>query len=135
MTNHFIHRQLEAESLFVKVWEQYASVMPQLLTISKPAFRCVSKANRYAGMYYHRGIVEINLAFDFPAGQLEETIAHEIAHHITRKLYPNAAQAHGPEFRYVMSQIGYKGDTYHTMDVSAAKQKAKDDKDDVFPLF
>jgi SprT protein len=47
-------------------------------------------------------------------------IVHECAHIATKILYPDAKQAHGPEFRSVMNLFGLRGDTYHNMDTSVA---------------
>lgn len=34
------------------------------------------------------------------------TVPHEVAHLVVAKLYPNAKQAHGPEFRSVAARLG-----------------------------
>jgi predicted SprT family Zn-dependent metalloprotease len=49
------------------------------------------------------------------------TIIHEVAHHVTVLLYPNAKQSHGPEFKWVMSKLGGRPNTYHQYDVSNTK--------------
>lgn len=48
------------------------------------------------------------------------TIPHEVAHVITRIIYPHAKQAHGPEWRNVMSMLGVDDNTRcHSYDVSS----------------
>ncbi len=47
-----------------------------------------------------------------------QTIIHEVAHLVTHKLYPNAKQNHGPEFKYVITKLGGEAKTYHNYDVS-----------------
>lgn len=46
---------------------------------------------------------------------LARTVPHEIAHLITFKLFPNAKQFHGPEFRSVCRALGISESTYHSM--------------------
>ena len=52
---------------------------------------------------------------------LKEVIAHELSHIVQYRVFPQAKQAHGIEFRFIMQQIGFTGDTYHYMSVSKAK--------------
>jgi len=54
--------------------------------------------------------------------EFENTISHEIAHLVTRMLYPNAKQHHGPEFKRVHQWLGGTGETYHTYDTSSVKK-------------
>lgn len=42
-------------------------------------------------------------------------IPHEIAHILTKKLYPNAKQAHGPEWKSIMIKLGLQPNPYHNM--------------------
>jgi len=37
---------------------------------------------------------------------LNTTVPHEVSHLVVDKLYPNAKQAHGPEFRSVAAKLG-----------------------------
>lgn len=53
----------------------------------------------------------------------ENTIIHEVAHLVTFRVYPNAKQKHGPEFREVCQTLGGSGNTYHTYDVSSVAIK------------
>lgn len=57
--------------------------------------------------------------------EFDFVVIHEIGHLVTRKLFPKAKQAHGPEFRYVMRSLGGKESTRHSFDVSSVKVKRK----------
>lgn len=35
-----------------------------------------------------------------------QTVIHEVAHYVTWQVYPWAKQAHGPEFKYILRQLG-----------------------------
>jgi len=140
-----IQKELLVEASFAKHWKLFCIMLPTIeqKKISKPILRCTNRGTRTAGLYYrNQELVEIEISYIpdacITAGKLiddvEETIAHEIAHHITRKLYPLAKQAHGPEFRSVMQAIGYDGSTYHTMNPKAAKRRAIAAKDELFQL-
>ena len=105
-----------------KVWkdaEQFGNIG------TEPIVRMCVKANRVAGTARQRkGIVEYNLTFACTAPREEYivTIVHELAHILQYRLYPKAPQAHGPEFRTIMELLGYSGRTYHSYNVSKAKQ-------------
>lgn len=43
------------------------------------------------------------------------TVEHEVAHLFTHVVYPDHKQAHGPEFRRIMSVLHANGSTYHSM--------------------
>lgn len=76
-----------------------------------------------AGKAWGDGTLEFNTVLAQRAGiEFETTIYHEVAHLVVREVYPRAKQAHGPEFRYVMSCLGKSGRTYHSYDVSGLKR-------------
>ncbi len=52
-----------------------------------------------------------------------DVVAHEVAHIVTRRLYPQARQSHGPEFRYVCCRLGGSGKTRHTIDTTGLRLK------------
>lgn len=55
--------------------------------------------------------------------QFINTIRHEIAHMMQRIIYPNAKQAHGPEFRKIFTYIGGDGKRTHSYDVTGLRKK------------
>lgn len=73
--------------------------------------------------YMGRGKVTFNPTYIDQKDFWETTIVHEVAHHIQRWIYPTAKQAHGPEFRYIMSLFGRSGRTHHKMVTEAYKEK------------
>lgn len=90
-----------------------------------PKINVVCEANNCAGFAYYnlsKG-VEFNLIYFAEMSEADkiETIAHELSHVVCFKLFPAAKQAHGPEFRSIMSSIGMKGDTYHYTHISDKK--------------
>jgi len=63
--------------------------------------------------------LNIQLLIENEEAFLARTVPHEAAHIITKILFPDAKQAHGPEFRYVMTKLGCDTSTYHSYDVSS----------------
>ena len=136
---HSVEIDLRIKDITATVWSHYCGAKDLgLLTLgntasawSIPKCRTVFSASNIAGCAYrHVNRIEINAAFFLEDtivtySNLEETIAHEIAHVIQFKHWPSAKQAHGPEFRSIMASIGYTGNTYHRMNVSVAKQAAR----------
>jgi len=49
---------------------------------------------------------------------INSTVIHEFAHLVVAAIFPNAKQAHGPEFRRVMTLLGGPTSTYHNFDSS-----------------
>lgn len=76
-----------------------------------------------AGTAFRNGKkVTFNLRYAMSEGSaFDRTIYHELAHIIQFRLFPNASQAHGPEFRAIMESVGKDGSTYHSYSVRAAK--------------
>lgn len=73
-----------------------------------------------AGLAHRSGHVEFNevLMARHPE-DFDVTIIHEVAHIVTFKVFPNAKQAHGPEFKRVMRMLGVDNPTRcHSYDVS-----------------
>lgn len=68
---------------------------------------------------YNEVLAQDNLS-EFP-----NVAKHEVAHIVTHRIYPNAKQAHGPEFKHVLTKMGGDGRTYHSMDVSKVKTRKK----------
>lgn len=108
-------------------WEQFSTIfncgkIPEVEIISKPT--------RYAGIAYRSGKkVSFNIPFCMIEGSnFIRTIRHELAHVIQCRLFPNAAQAHGKEFRYILESLGFESKTYHTYDTRVAKSLAKKTK-------
>ena len=140
-----IEKQLLVEASFAQHWKLFCFTLPILESkpVASPVLECVNKGCNSAGLYYPaRKLVVIDLAY-IPdnmaiAGKIgydvEEIIAHEIAHHITHALYPLAKQAHGPQFKDVLRSIGYSGDTYHKMNPSRAKRTAASTVDTLIDL-
>ena len=125
------------QSMAVEIWTEYAISLHIHGDIGAlPPIKTAFETSRYAGYAYkYQPMVFINLSYYTEISShtdLRETIAHELAHVITWKLFPRASQNHGPEFRYVMGAIGYDEATYHRADVRAAKKVARAAKVDKF---
>lgn len=92
--------------------------------ISVPSISFYSKGAVAGRAFYESHRVEFNevLAKENTESFIN-TVAHEIAHLVTRANFPNAKQAHGPEFKHVMRTLGYDHSTYHSYDTSSVKRK------------
>lgn len=77
-----------------------------------------------AGLAYHNGRVEFNeVLMERHPEEFDSTIIHEVAHIVTFKVFPNAKQNHGPEFKRVMRMLGADNPTRcHSYDVSGLKR-------------
>lgn len=121
--------RLEAE-LFIdthanSIWKNAQNTFKDLKDKEMPKIEYPIKSAKWAGLAWRYGHkIEFNIAFlctlENP-NEFIKTIAHELSHIITWRLYPNAKQSHGPEFKWVMKMLGYNGNTYHTYSVSKAK--------------
>lgn len=90
-----------------------------------PPIEYTNNKTRIAGKAYRingKDKVSFNLRFA-EEKEYYNTIAHELAHIIQFRLFPNALQAHGAEFRSIMASIGANPNTYHYYSVAAAKSK------------
>ena len=137
---HEIEKHVVVDKLMCEVWQNYVVILSELGGVKMPefpAFETSSEGTGTAGRFFpSTKTVWINLAY-YHGGdtkQLRETIAHELAHHICHHLYPDCKQWHGPEFRWVMMQIGYDGNTYHAMSRAMAVREARKAKDMLFNL-
>ena len=107
---------------YSKAWAEYQEVfncgsLPTLSIIS-------SKSGRAGTAYYFSHKVEININYAMIDPQaIIQTIYHELAHIIQFRLFPNAKQAHGREFRMILGMMRESTATYHRMDVVAAKKQ------------
>lgn len=88
------------------------------------AFDVTGKCAGQARYLKHEVSFNLILARD-NSEEFENTVSHEIAHLLTKVLYPNAKQAHGPEFKRVHRWMGGTGNTYHSYDVSGVAKKRK----------
>lgn len=77
-----------------------------------------------AGLAYTNGRVEFNeVLMERHPEEFDTTIIHEVAHIVTFKVFPNAKQNHGPEFKRVMRMLGADNPTRcHSYDVSGLKR-------------
>ena len=126
---------LQAEIEIHRICESYWSYIQEIWpTIgAMPRILVSTRKSRVAGYAWKSKVdsrVEYNLTFAITAGidTFTETVVHELAHIVCFRLYPQAAQAHGPEFRYIMGKLGYSGDTYHTMNTRVAKAASTEAK-------
>lgn len=72
--------------------------------------------------HYKQHFIEFNEKLMDQEG-FDTTVVHELAHLVVGIKYPNYKQAHGPEFKHVMTTLGHDPRTYHTYDVSQVKRK------------
>lgn len=96
-------------------------------TIGIPNLSFELKSNRIAGSYsFSSTLVKINPFFltEHPDYILNQTVPHEVAHHITRKIYGRVS-AHGPEWKHVMRVLGLAPNRCHSLKLNNPPRKAK----------
>jgi SprT protein len=64
----------------------------------------------------------LDVAEEFPE-QYSNTVIHEVSHIGQFKLFPNAKQAHGPEFRRICRILGGNGETKGQYNVQPAPER------------
>lgn len=73
-------------------------------------------------MFANEVAFNLTLAKENP-DSFHETVCHEVAHLVTKKVFPRAKQAHGPEFKHVDLMMGGRGTRCHSYDTSNAKRE------------
>lgn len=51
------------------------------------------------------------------SAKFHETVIHEMAHLVTKYVYPSARQAHGPEFKMIDKKLGGRGTARNSYDL------------------
>lgn len=107
-------------------WAKFSEVYPDCGTMPELSYEI--KSSNCAGFAFYSGKVLFNLSYfctHEDALELEETVAHELAHIVQYRCINQAKQAHGPEFKLLMQLAGYKGTTYHKFSPQKAKASIK----------
>ena len=74
------------------------------------------KAASTSGMAWKRkGLISLNPDYIGQDRFWNNTIKHEVAHHLQFWIYPNAKQSHGVEWRHIMTRLGGSTDARHCM--------------------
>ena len=101
----------------IKARELYPTFLP-------PIVGFYEKGTVAGRAYYLTHKVEFNLTLAREnSEEFENTVIHEVAHLVTKHMYPRAKQAHGPEFKRVFIAMGGNGKRCHSYDVSTAKRE------------
>jgi predicted SprT family Zn-dependent metalloprotease len=89
--------------------------------IGSPEVKFFSRGTTAGRAHYRDMSVSLNdiIARDNPT-KFSNTVSHEVAHLVVKKLYP-LAKPHGYEFKRVHRALGGTGATCHSMDASNAK--------------
>lgn len=106
----------------VMVITEKANVVWRHLDMDVPVVSFYRKGAFAGRAWYAKHLVEFNevLASE-NSNTFMDTIIHEVAHLITKKLFPFAKQAHGPEFRSVCAKLGGSGDRCHSYNTASVK--------------
>lgn len=82
---------------------------------------------RTSGCASYRGGKKISLNPDYINNEpfWNNTIKHEVAHHLQKWIYPDAKQSHGPEFRLIMKTLGGSIATHHQMSTPRLEEYKK----------
>ena len=89
--------------------------------IGEPLVKFFSRGTTAGRAHYRDMSLSLNdiIARDNP-GKFSNTVSHEVAHLVVRKLFP-LAKPHGHEFKRVHRLLGGSGATRHNMDVSNSR--------------
>jgi len=94
------------------------------LKFSFPKVTFFTKTGCAGRAWYTENLLEFNSVLALENGEaFKVTITHELAHLITKNIFPNAKQAHGPEFKSVMRDMGSDTATYHKYDTTSVSTK------------
>ena len=104
--------------------EKSKTIFPNF-TINMPEVDFDISSIKIAGRAYGSRKISFNPQYFSQADFWNTVIGHEVAHIVTKIVYPNAKQAHGPEFRYVMRVFGLNDSTYHSMVIDSYVEKYK----------
>lgn len=115
-----------SDELKIKIKEVVVDCFNKALPADKIPFVDVqyrTNMKRCAGLAYESNKIELNvqLLLAYTEKFISRTVVHEAAHLITNIMFPDAKQAHGPEWKHVMRIIG-ASDLYrtHSYDTSPA---------------
>jgi SprT protein len=115
-------------AIYAKVHEviAHANKIYPNLNMAVPTVAFFSRGRVAGRAYWVRHHLEFNevLARENPES-FHETVIHEIAHLVTHKVFADAKQAHGPEFKYVDQSLGGRGTRCHSYDVSSVATKKR----------
>lgn len=80
---------------------------------------------RVAGRaFYATNRIELNHAiYARNKDDFWSTVVHELCHLLQRRHYPNAKQAHGPEFKSIMRSFGVPPSTHHSYDIKGVARR------------
>lgn len=74
--------------------------------------------------FYADNRIELNqLIYQKNKEEFWPTVVHELCHLLQRRHYPNAKQAHGPEFKSIMRSFGVQPSTYHNYDIKGVARR------------
>lgn len=78
-----------------------------------------------AGKYYpKRDLINLNrdLIQQYPDEMINNILCHEVAHHITYKLYGGRVKPHGKEWKEICGSIGGVPEIYHSLPTTKVKK-------------
>lgn len=103
------------------IWEKAQKAYPkQLGQIPMPKVLINARLKTTAGMAHyneHRVEFSAELMWEHTEHFVKDTIPHEVAHIIAHRVFPNAKQHHGPEWKNMLQWLlnGGKPETYHSL--------------------
>lgn len=117
--NSNVRKTLEARTMEVV---NKANVLFPTLRMDEPKVGFFQKSATAGKAHYGEWMVTYNEVIAQTNGLdvFDNTVIHEVAHLVVKKLYP-FAKAHGWEFKQVMRTLGGSGERCHNYDVSAVK--------------
>lgn len=114
----------EVQKNAAEIWEDILWLYPTAGKLPSIAFE-LTKSKRAGYIQRRNGAITFNMAFILSIGieDYKQTIAHELAHAVQFRCFPEAKQAHGKEFRSILQSIGMDTTTYHSYSVRKAREQ------------
>ena len=106
-------------------WAKYKGIYR--LTKPMPTFKLNKRLKTTAGRnFWVERVVDLSMELyqEYPQEFHQDIIPHELAHQVTYDVYGECRQAHGTEWKSVMSAVGLTPSTYHSM-VNSAHEARK----------
>lgn len=113
------------ERVETKILETYLraqTIFNRTFPLPKVTYEDKGRIAGYANFYEGKLNFSPTLLTDNVETFIAQTVPHEVAHLVTRAMYPRC-MSHGREWKFVMRQLGARPDRCHSYDTSKVSKK------------